>query len=219
MEKIFIVQLDEIISEYEVAKKQSQYSDASDILSDIDVRELETRCLAAIERASGHSSIYLDRANAVFTIKTNNMYGYLAEIVGVAKSLRHDLDKGYLKSFEELIHGALFADYLEMAEHLNNSGFKDAAAVIAGSTLETHLKQLCAKHNVSTLINARPKKADTMNADLAKIGVYSKLYQKSVTAWLGLRNDAAHGNYSNYSKEQVALLISNIRDFITKHPA
>ncbi len=58
-----------------------------------------------------------------------------------------------------------------------------------------------------------------MNADRAKIGVYSKLDQKNITAWLDLRNKAVRGNYSEYSKEQVTLLINGIRDFITRNPA
>ena len=32
--------------------------------------------------------------------------------------------------------------------------------------------------------------------------------RENVTAWLGLRNKAAHGQYGEYQKEQVALMIS-----------
>lgn len=62
-------------------------------------------------------------------------------------------------------------------------------------------------------------KADTLNADLMKTGAYSKIDLKNVTAWLGLRNDAAHGNYSAYDDKQVSLLISSIRDFVARNPA
>ncbi len=58
-----------------------------------------------------------------------------------------------------------------------------------------------------------------MNSELASATVYSKLDQKNVTAWLDLRNKAAHGQYSEYSKEQVALFIQSVRDFITRIPA
>jgi hypothetical protein len=43
--------------------------------------------------------------------------------------------------------------------------------------------------------------------------------QKQVTAWAGLRNDAAHGNYGNYTDEQVKLMVAGIRDFISRNPA
>ena len=65
----------------------------------------------------------------------------------------------------------------------------------------------------------RPKKADLLNSDLAKSNVYSKLDLKNVTAWLDLRNNAAHGKYDEYTREQVAVMISGIRDFLTRNPA
>jgi hypothetical protein len=55
-----------------------------------------------------------------------------------------------------------------------------------------------------------------MNADLTKQGVYGKLDQKNITAWLDLRNKAAHGLYDEYSKEQVVLLLASVRDFIAR---
>ena len=106
-----------------------------------------------------------------------------------------------------------------MSKHLVLSGYKDAAAVMAGSTLEAHLRQIANKFSVQVEVSDRPKKADAINSDLAKISAYNKLDQKNVTAWLGLRNQAAHGNYNEYDKQQVNLLISSVRDFITRNPA
>ncbi len=37
-----------------------------------------------------------------------------------------------------------------MAEHLLDEGYKDAATVIAGSSLEPHLRQLCQKSGIPT---------------------------------------------------------------------
>jgi hypothetical protein len=218
MDHIFIAQLEEIVSEYRNALGRSQHDDASDVLSDADVSELITRGLSAIERASGTSSTYMERTRSILQTKGND-WGHLPQVIGVASSLKHDISSGYLKSFEELIHGDIFSDYLEMAEHLCATGYKDAAAVIAGSTLEAHIKTLCTKFSVALEHGGKPKKADTLNADLVKAGAYSKLDQKAVTSWLGLRNDAAHGDYNNYTKEQVELLIQNIRNFIIRHAA
>ena len=107
-----------------------------------------------------------------------------------------------------------------MAAHLEESGYKDPAAVLAGSTLEAHLRKLCDKHGVVPVSGSdKPKKADTLNAELKKAGAYNKLDQKNVTAWLDIRNKAAHGRYGEYTKEQVKLLINSVRDFINRHPA
>lgn len=176
---------------------------------------LETACLAAIERASGTRSIYMSQA----IVAKDSQFDSLEKMVSVCKVLLTAIRGGYQRIFEEVIHADVFSDYLEMAEHLCESGYKDAAAVIAGSTLEAHLRQLCAKFNVSTMNNGKPIKADTLNSDLVKAGAYDKLDNKNVTSWQGLRNKAAHGEYSAYDKTQVILLISAIRDFITRRPA
>ena len=148
----------------------------------------------------------------------------MPKIVGVVTALQADLKAGYLKTVPELIHGEIFGDFLGMAEHLLESGYKDAAAVMAGSTLEAHLRQLCQKFRVETEVidgkgNLRLKKADRMNSELTKAEAYSKLDQKSVTAWLDLRNKAAHGKYDEYNSEQVTSLNQSVRGFISRNPA
>lgn len=40
------------------------------------------------------------------------------------------------------------SEFLDMSQHLNEAGYKDAAAVIAGSTLESHLKELAVKNGI-----------------------------------------------------------------------
>jgi hypothetical protein len=214
----FETELEKIIKDYRDAVGKSQHADASDVLGLSQVTSLQARCSAAIERASGRKSSYYERVSAPFAQKTHE-WNRLAMQVGVVDSLLHDIRGGFLKSLEELIHGDLFSDFLEMAAHLTSSGYKDAAAVIAGSTLEAHLKQLCARHSIAVDSSGKPKKVDLINSELAAASAYSKLDQKNVTAWLGLRNDAAHGNYSAYDKAQVALLIDGVRHFITKFPA
>jgi hypothetical protein len=218
MMNTFEQQLAKVVTEYESALGRSTHNDASDVLTNTDVRDLQTRCLAAIERAAGRRSVYFERANAVEK-ERSHVWNYLSAQIGIAKSLLSDIRDGYLQSLEELVHADVFANFLEMADHLAKAGYKDAAAVIGGSTLESHLRELCAKHSVTTDVGGNPKKADVMNADLVKTGAYTKLDQKNVTAWLGLRNDAAHGKYEEYDKGQVALLLGGIRDFVGRTPA
>lgn len=92
-----------------------------------------------------------------------------------------------LQSSRELVHAELFADFQEMADHLSEQGYKDSAAVNAGVVLEEHLRKLCDSHAVPTTFtdragNARPKRLDTMSAELAKASDYGKIEQQSVTA-------------------------------------
>ena len=213
-------QLRAVITDYESALAKSRHSDASDVLTDAQASDLHMRCIAAIERASGRNSTY-NRSVLELNKKVANIYYNLPRHIGVAKALLSDIENSYMESFEELLHGDVFGEFLEMAEHLLDKGYKDAAAVLAGSTLEMHIRNLCDKFGVTTTAGEkrRYKNTDGLNAELTKIGAYTKLDQKNIIAWLGLRNNAAHGNYAEYTNDQVRLLVASIRDFLTRHPA
>ena len=217
MTETFLMQLQVVITEYESALSRSAYDDASDVLSRTQVMDLATRCIAAIERIGGRGSAYFKQIEHARHRPTNS-WTELANLMGIAKALHSDTQNDYLLSFEELLHGDLFGDFLEMAQHLADQRYKDAAAVLAGSTLEIHVRKLCDKYGVPIKSGQNTKKP-TLNAELMKAGAYTKLDQKNVTAWLGLRNNAAHGHYSEYTLEQVKLLIDSVRDFIRRCPA
>jgi hypothetical protein len=140
---------------------------------------------------------------------------------GILSSIKTEIQDGWLNTLRGLVSAEIFVDFIEMAEHLLNENYKDAAAVMIGSVLEEHLRQLCIKNGVpaSEIKGSKsvPKKADLLNSELVKVGVYSLLDQKNVTAWLDLRNKAAHGKYSEYTKEQVSLMLQSIMDFITRN--
>jgi hypothetical protein len=106
-----------------------------------------------------------------------------------------------------------------MAEYLLDNGYKDAAAVMIGGTLEEHLRQLAAANEIPIedlkADKSVPRKAEAINADLAR-SVYDKLDQKNVTAWLDLRNKAAHARYAEYNDEQVRNMLGSVREFIAR---
>lgn len=144
--------------------------------------------------------------------------------LGILRAVHQDLASGHLTTnLRELVHAEVFADFLDMADYLLTQQYKDPAAVLGGGVLEERLRQLCQKHNVNTEVQARngtkPKPADTMNADLVKAGVYDALVQKNVTAWLDLRNKAAHGHYADYDATQVEHMLRGVRDFAARFPA
>jgi len=140
--------------------------------------------------------------------------------IAILEAIRSEINGGWLVSIKGLVAAELFSDFLEMAEYLLNSGYKDPAAVMAGSVLEEHLRQLCKKESIDTEETKEDrkvsKKADRLNADLVKAAVYSKLDHKQITAWLDLRNNAAHGKYDQYTTEQVHRFISGLTEFMAR---
>ena len=148
----------------------------------------------------------------------------LKSCISILISIKEEIEGGWLTSLKGLVSAEIFSDFLEMAEHLLTEGYKDPAAVMIGSILEEHLRQLCTAKGIDlSFTNSKgelsPKKADVLNADLRKAGAYNQLDQKQVTFSLGLRNDAAHGHYHKYTKEQVELMFQGVQNFIARNPA
>ena len=133
-------------------------------------------------------------------------------VVGIVKALKGDLEDGYLQTLPELVRAEMFENFNEMARHLLEEGYKDAAAVIASVSLESHLHRLAVKHGIQLSQTGRDrsikhKKANQLNQELHKSGAYRLFDQKQLTVWLDLRNNAAHGKYDAYDKDQVSKLI------------
>lgn len=168
-------------------------------------------------------STFENRAKLI--LDDNNHDSYKARLLyGVVSGLEVSLKNDFLENMAELIHGEVFTDFLEMAEHLLEEGYKDASAVMIGATLETHLKKLAIKNDVEvTKIDKKgkfyPKSANALNADLKAEDIYNQLDHKSITAWMELRNNAAHGHYDEYTKGNVEIMLQGVKDFIKRTPA
>jgi len=102
---------------------------------------------------------------------------------GILKAVKQEIDGGWIFTVKGIVSSEIFSDFLEMAEHLLNEGYKDAAAVMIGSVLEEHLRQLCNTNSIEVAIlkggKLIPKKADLLNSDLASKNIYNLLDQKN----------------------------------------
>jgi hypothetical protein len=218
-QEALVDQIDVVVEQARQLIARSKYDDSSDQPRMI-VSEVVSRMFATIERLAPPNSRYRENAKALDTHFLNSPGRALGPLAGILQALRSDLESGYLQSVIELLHADLFADFLEMATYLLQQGYKDPAAVIVGTVLEEQLRKLSQKAGISLeLANGAPKKADGLNSELTAAQTYSKLDQKNVTAWLDLRNKAAHGKYAEYSSEQVELMLQGVQNFMSRHPA
>ena len=69
-------------------------------------------------------------------------------LLSILISISEEVNGGWLFTTKGLVSSEIFADFIEMAEHLLNENYKDPAAVMIGSVLEEHLRQLCIKNNI-----------------------------------------------------------------------
>jgi hypothetical protein len=180
--------------------------------------EVVARARTTVWRFTKQGDKYREISDEICSTKKVG-YKYVDSLIGVLKSLSSDYANGRLMTVEQLIIADAFEDFLEMADYLVGAAYKDPAAVIAGSVLEQHLRFLCKNRTISIeKPNGQPIAASNLNQELARAQVYGKSEQKSVTSWLGIRNNAAHGHYSEYDKTQVEHLISGIRAFMLRNP-
>jgi hypothetical protein len=124
---------------------------------------------------------------------------------------REDYEGGYLTSLRSLVQAEMFDSELDQASELLKKGYKAAAAIIAGTVLETTLRELCDRNQISH------GKLDKMNADLAKNDVYNANMAKRITALAGIRNSAAHGKPDEFTEVNVKTMIEDIERFLSDH--
>ncbi|MFF2534489.1 hypothetical protein [Streptomyces cyaneofuscatus] len=207
-----VKQLNELLNKTQEFLRKERESSIRSVESGILANRLES----SVTRLSMNQSVYREQLKRGSKLSSDYR---LIHNLEVALTLRDDLQAGWTETVVELVHADTYSDFLEMAEALLAKGYKDAAAVITGTSLEVHIRALCVKNGVTTAVAGKPKKATTMSADLRKAGVYDGLQEKEVTAWMGLRNSAAHGDYGDYDHAQVRRFLDGVQAFMRKFPA
>lgn len=210
-----VSQIETLLCELDRAKAASKYDDLSGGLLDDELMKIRIRFMACIERLAPKGSTYQESAKAL----KGQSGPMVIELGGILKALKSDFEAGYIFTIEELIHGAVFEDFLEMATELLDKGYKDPAAVIAGSVLEEHIKKLATRNQLELIgPNGKPKKFDALSIELVKTQQISEPQRKILAGWYGQRNEAAHGNYNNVIKSEIGRMIEGIRDFMVRFP-
>jgi hypothetical protein len=184
-----------------------------------ELRSVATRLGHLVRILSGPGGQHLAdlerlQSNKMFSTMHSNYYGHVSELCGLAKAVQHQLQAGLFANVRGLLQAEVFDDFLEMAQHLLATGYKDPAAAIGGAVLEDALRKRTERDGLPTT-DAKGKglTIDPMNVALAKAGVYSTLTQKQVTAWADLRNKAAHAQWDQYDADQVKSLLEGVRKF------
>jgi hypothetical protein len=138
---------------------------------------------------------------------------YIAILLGA-----YNLTKGNrLASLIDSIRQESEDELLDQAAALLKDDYLAAAAVIAGGALETHLRHYVNKHGITISDSGSISSYNDAVSREARKGanLYDKNDAKQVTAWGGIRNEAAHkpGEFKR-TKERIDLMIQGIRQFI-----
>lgn len=210
-----VEQLDSVVHDWRDSHDERGF------LEQYDVRRVMTRARAAIARFAPSASPYADDARGVMEKSDTAADAWIAEqLVAIAAALRDDYLNGGLAAVEAIVHADLYGDFLEMSAGLLESGYIGPAAVITGSVLEEHLRNLATTEGEARVNDrGRPCNVEHLGVVLRKVGVITEVERKSVIAWYALRNEAAHNTQHSIDSADVERMIAGVRDFVGNHPA
>lgn len=165
-----------------------------------------------LARVFGENNVHLKNINKL--VSSSISYSPAYQIQGILKSAKDDYEHGFIFEVKTLVQAEIFDDILDQAKHLIETGYYQPAAVVIGSILEDFLRKSCLKHSIGI---EQKSKLDKMNSDLAKAGAYNLLTQKQITAFVDLRNKAAHGKWTEFEKNDVERFYDWLRSFIERN--
>ncbi len=160
--------------------------------------ELRTSALNLLERTAGAGNIYY---RLLLESHGSDQLKFTPGIMlGILNSALTDFREGFMVDAKLLVSAEVFADFLVQAEILLENDYKDAAAVITRAVLEDGLRRIC----VSKGVVVKPRWGiDDLAKELTKLNVLTAVQAKEIDAKREIGNKAAHGKFSEYTKEDV----------------
>jgi hypothetical protein len=192
--------------------KHSEFVGRYETIDDDKYLEWKVKAKNLVSKVCGNDSEhYKEFLHGEVTATYESNYHVFRRVKSVFLAAKEDYEGGYLSSMRTLVQAEVFESELDQSSELLRSGYKLAAAVIAGVVLETGLRELCTK------LNIQHSKLDKMNSDLAKAGTYSLLEQKRITAIANIRNSAAHGKPEEFVESDVSNMIRDVGNFLASY--
>ena len=174
-------------------------------------RQWSTSSLAFLRAVLGSDSVH----HHAFEQHSQASYHYEAEEgVAILRAAKEDVEGGYLQKVETLVSASVFSDFLEMAEHLLDNGYKDPAASLIGAVLEDGLRRIC--HNNSITVKSDDN-ISSLNQKLTQKQAYNPLQQRQIQVWNKLRDYADHGHFDEYKPDDVTDMLKGVRNFLSDY--
>jgi len=146
-------------------------------------------------------------------------------VLGILQGLADDYKSGFLEPVIRRLEGEVAGDYLGQAEGLLKDGQPGKfdhvpAAVLLGAVLEQGLRTLCARQ-IPALPTLKPNGEKIMlNGlidDLKKASVYNELKARQLRAWADVRNAAAHGEFTKFTRADVEGMQHGLSNFLADY--
>jgi len=148
----------------------------------------------------GTKSPYYGRFVELVNRDKSGYHEYVDSCVAIIEAVRDDLRTGRLRSFRRLAEVEVFADFIDMAQHILDNGYYGAAASLTGGVLERGLRDIAEQNGIAL---GAAGNLPGLNARLAQAGVYNALRQKEVQYYIDIRNKASHGHFDQFTRDDV----------------
>lgn len=134
--------------------------------------------------------------------------------LAILRAAKEDIEGGYLQKVETIVSADVFSDFLEMAGHLLDNGFKDPAASLIGAVLEDGLRRICRNNNITVKSDDN---ISSLNKKLADKSIYNRLQQREMEVWNKLRDYADHGHFDEYKADNVKDMLVGVGKFLSTY--
>jgi len=134
--------------------------------------------------------------------------------LAILQAAKDEIEGGYLKKTRTLAFAEIFDNFLEMADHLVQAGYKDPAASLIGAVLENGLRILAEENVITVRIG---DDIASLNKKLADQEVYSRIVQGEIQTQKRIRDGADHGQFEEYDLEQVRRMREFVSGFLAEY--
>jgi hypothetical protein len=191
------------------------------VVKDSSFTQWRTSCTAVLDRIVSRDSILresVERFPKLGNSTTNRDYA-----VAFLRAVRTEVDLGSLTDLAVRVEAEIQADFLDQAQRdlVGNAAKPEAvsAAVIAGASLERCLRRLATELTPpEPIVSAKGEQLMMMALidSLKRRLAFNELMAKELRAWAALRNHAAHGQYDQFSVDQVKDMVRGVQRFLAE---
>ncbi len=201
----------------ELSEQAHHVIDESDTETNVDIRVFTSwgmSVLNLLKRVFGDGNLQYEHFLDVYENGRDGDVWSVQICLGIFQSAQNDFENGYMFNVRTVVKAELGDEILDQAKSLLQGNFKDIACVLAGITLELAIKDLCSRNGISA---NKKSKAEQLNTELRKADIYNESMKKQITAWLALRNNAAHGEWNEYNQAGVKSFIDGVERFLGEY--
>lgn len=142
--------------------------------------------------------------------KCNGWQGEVNAMKGIFRAAMADYKGGYIFSYQAIIAGEVYGDFIILAKNALAEGFKDVAAVLACAALEDALKRFAQLNE----LEVSEKVMQEVVSALKSKGLVGGAQKSLLDAMPKIRDYAMHANWEKITQQDVGSVIGFVEQLL-----